>query len=68
MGARIFLEIYKSLEDMVYIQSIIDFIEIIFEPISQDKMSFEDVAHILSKRSSAKSREIAEMIFKKTSK
>lgn len=50
----------------MFIQSIIDYLEIIFEVFSLEKMSYEVVYSILAKRSEAEAAlTISEIIFKK---
>ncbi len=50
----------------MFIQSIIDYLEIIFEVYSLEKMSYEVVYSILAKRSEAEAAlTISEIIFKK---
>lgn len=51
MDFKDFLLVYKKMEDLMFIQSIIDYLEIIFEVYSQEKMTHAMVLEILAKRS-----------------
>ncbi len=66
MEFKDFLMVYKKMEDLMFIQSIIDYLEIIFEVYSLEKMSYETIYSILAKRSEPEAAlTISEIIFKK---
>lgn len=51
LSFEFFMETYKYLENVVFIQNIIDFFEIIFEPYRNMEMSLKTIIEIFMKRS-----------------
>ena len=59
-----FIKIYKKIEDLVYIQSVVDYVEIIFESNGMKELKIEEIKDTFMKRcSKEKAIEISEEMF-----